>query len=122
MIRRPPRSTLFPYTTLFRSPTLSEAVAETVIVAETLEPLVGLVIETVGGVVSGGGALFTVTVMGEEVVWFPAASRATAVSVCEPFEAVVVLDRKSVVEGKRVDLGGRRIIKKKKPATPTLSE
>src|SRR3989442_10211946 len=24
MIRRPPRSTLFPYTTLFRSPTLSE--------------------------------------------------------------------------------------------------
>src|SRR3712207_7472781 len=25
MIRRPPRSTLFPYTTLFRSPTLAEA-------------------------------------------------------------------------------------------------
>src|SRR5438309_4300402 len=25
MIRRPPRSTLFPYTTLFRSPVLSEA-------------------------------------------------------------------------------------------------
>src|SRR2546430_13631847 len=25
MIRRPPRSTLFPYTTLFRSPTLSDA-------------------------------------------------------------------------------------------------
>src|SRR3712207_7323070 len=25
MIRRPPRSTLFPYTTLFRSPTLSRA-------------------------------------------------------------------------------------------------
>src|SRR5256885_14613285 len=25
MIRRPPRSTLFPYTTLFRSPALSEA-------------------------------------------------------------------------------------------------
>src|SRR2546422_6196471 len=27
MIRRPPRSTLFPYTTLFRSPTWSEAAA-----------------------------------------------------------------------------------------------
>src|SRR2546427_1783891 len=28
MIRRPPRSTLFPYTTLFRSPELVEALAE----------------------------------------------------------------------------------------------
>src|SRR3989454_7120843 len=27
MIRRPPRSTLFPYTTLFRSPTVAEALA-----------------------------------------------------------------------------------------------
>src|SRR3982750_1212064 len=28
MIRRPPRSTLFPYTTLFRSPTLPASIAE----------------------------------------------------------------------------------------------
>src|SRR3712207_8639374 len=28
MIRRPPRSTLFPYTTLFRSPDLTETVAK----------------------------------------------------------------------------------------------
>src|SRR2546422_10487509 len=28
MIRRPPRSTLFPYTTLFRSPTRAEAFAQ----------------------------------------------------------------------------------------------
>src|SRR5258708_32037401 len=28
MIRRPPRSTLFPYTTLFRSPTLAERIKE----------------------------------------------------------------------------------------------
>src|SRR5258708_29560213 len=28
MIRRPPRSTLFPYTTLFRSPALSDALAQ----------------------------------------------------------------------------------------------
>src|SRR5437867_12635371 len=68
---------------------LSEAVAETVIVADTVEPLAGLVIETVGGVVSGV-VLLTVTVTAVEVFWFPAASRATAVSVCEPFEAVVV--------------------------------
>src|SRR2546422_11621100 len=30
MIRRPPRSTLFPYTTLFRSPTISDIVDQTV--------------------------------------------------------------------------------------------
>src|SRR3712207_8254047 len=29
MIRRPPRSTLFPYTTLFRSPNVAEALAQT---------------------------------------------------------------------------------------------
>jgi len=68
---------------------LSEAVAETVIVADIVEPLAGLVIETVGGVVSGV-VLLTVTVTAVEVFWFPAASRATAVSVCDPFEAVVV--------------------------------
>ena len=75
------------------TPTLSEALADTVIVFETVAPFVGLVIETVGGVVSAGGgagALLTVTVTGEEVVRFPAASRAIAVSVCEAFDAVVV--------------------------------
>jgi hypothetical protein len=37
------------------TPTLSDALAETVIVLETVEPLVGAVMETVGAVVSGGG-------------------------------------------------------------------
>ena len=43
----------------FRIPPVSEAVAETVIVPETVEPLDGLVIETVGAVVSfvGGGGV-----------------------------------------------------------------
>ena len=68
---------------------MSEAAAETVIVAETVEPFAGLVMETVGGVVSGV-RLYTVTVTAEEVVLLPAASRAMAVSVCEPFEAAVV--------------------------------
>src|SRR2546422_5747505 len=59
MIRRPPRSTLFPYTTLFRSPSslnctpttpmLSVALAEMVTVPETIEPAAGAVMETVGG-------------------------------------------------------------------------
>jgi len=38
----------------------------------------------------GTGALETVMVTGDEVVWLPAASRAMAVSVCEPLLAVVV--------------------------------
>jgi len=59
------------------------------IVAETDELFEGLLMETVGGVVSGG-VLLTVTVTGEEVVRFPAASRAIAVSVCKPLAAVVV--------------------------------
>src|SRR5687768_17795525 len=32
MIRRPPRSTLFPYTTLFRSPGLSETVLRRIVI------------------------------------------------------------------------------------------
>src|SRR5262249_5394634 len=50
-------------------------------------PLAGAVIDTVGGVES---TLLTVTDTGADVVLFPAASRATAVSTCAPFAAVVV--------------------------------
>src|SRR3712207_9063047 len=39
MIRRPPRSTLFPYTTLFRSPGLVELVAVGVGVPGEVEPV-----------------------------------------------------------------------------------
>src|SRR5690348_17824245 len=39
MIRRPPRSTLFPYTTLFRSPAAEELGGE-----EAVEQLVGLLV------------------------------------------------------------------------------
>src|SRR3989442_1199493 len=53
--------------------------------------LPGDVIPAVGFVVSPlGGGLFTVPVTGDEGVVLPAASRATAVSVCVPFAAVVV--------------------------------
>ncbi len=44
------------------TPTLSDAVAEIVIVALTVAPPVGLVILVVGGVVSDGGAGLTVIV------------------------------------------------------------
>src|SRR5258708_40311653 len=70
------------------TPTLSEALAVTVTVADTVWPLPGEVMLTAGGVVSGGGALATVTVTGAEVVRLPAASRATAATVCEPLPAV----------------------------------
>src|SRR5436309_3287960 len=69
------------------TPTLSAAVAVIVVVPETVAPFAGAVTLTVGGVVS----LKTVTVIAAEVVAFPAASRARAVSVCEPLAAVVVV-------------------------------
>src|SRR5205809_2699086 len=55
------------------TPTLSVALAETVIVPETVAPAAGAVIETVGGVVSGGAAVVNVT--STDVARFPAASR-----------------------------------------------
>jgi hypothetical protein len=68
---------------------LSDALALTCTVALTVAPLLGAVIDTAGAVVSG--VLFaTVTCTEADVVLFPAASRATAVSVCDPFVAVVV--------------------------------
>src|SRR3712207_8471399 len=42
MIRRPPRSTLFPYTTLFRSPQLTIA-SLNLLLARSAPPLLGLV-------------------------------------------------------------------------------
>src|SRR5437660_1467507 len=68
------------------TPTLSDAVAVIVVVPETVAPLAGAVILTVGGVVS----FETVTVIAAEVVVFPAASRATAVSVCPALRSAVV--------------------------------
>src|SRR5207248_461884 len=74
------------------TPTLSEAFAVTGIVPETVAPLAGELMLTVGGVVSGGGPFETLTVTGAEVVRLPAASRATAVKVCEPLTTAVVLN------------------------------
>src|SRR5258706_4633257 len=78
------------------TPTLSEALAVTLVVPKTVAPEAGAVIFTVGGVVSagggggGGGALFTVTVTGEEENLTPRISVATAVRVCEPLLVAVV--------------------------------
>ncbi len=71
------------------TPTLSEAVALTVTVPDTMAAEAGEVMATVGGVVSGGG-LLTVTVMGAEVALLPEVSVAMAVSVCVALVAAVV--------------------------------
>src|SRR5258708_5917981 len=104
------------------TPTLSEALAVTVTVADTVWPLLGEVMLTVGGVVSEGGPLATVTVTGAEVVRLPAASRATAVMVCEPLLAVAVFQE--IEYGALVSSAPKLApsILNCTPATPTLSE
>src|SRR6266853_1200398 len=104
------------------TPTLSEALAVTVTVADTVSPFPGEVMLTAGGVVSGGGALDTVTVTGAEVVRLPAASRATAVMVCEPLLAVAVFQE--IEYGALVSSAPKLApsILNCTPATPTLSE
>jgi dienelactone hydrolase len=63
------------------TPTLSAALAVTDSDPDTVDPPAGPETLTVGGVVSGGGPLLTVTDTDEDVVMLPAASLATAVNV-----------------------------------------
>src|SRR6266403_770592 len=98
--------------------TLSDALAVTVVVLETVDPPAGAVTLTVGAVVS----LETVTVIGEAVVVLPAASRATAVSVCDALLAVVVshaIAYGAVVSSTPTFAPSRR---NWTPTTPTLSD
>src|SRR3989475_10662092 len=94
MTRRPPRSALFPYATLFRSPVSPLAVAVRVFVPGG--------VPSVHDVTAAMPLPFVATLVGLTVPPPDVTAKDTAT------------DRKSVVEGKRVDLGGRRIIKKKK--------
>src|SRR3989449_11711711 len=90
MIRRPPRSTLFPYTTLFRS-----------------LPLAGL------------GSEFMPPLNEGPLMYMPNTLPALSLTTQRRLlhvEDSILLDRKSVVQGKSVDLVGRRIIQKEKQA------
>ena len=101
---------------------MSEAFALTVTVVDIVWPLLGELMLTVGGVVSGGGALATVTVTGAEVVRLPAASRATAVIVCWPL--LVVVGSKGIEYGAVVSSAPPLTPSSWNctPTTPTLSE
>ena len=70
------------------TPMLSAAFTLMGIVFDTVPP-VGDVIDTVGGVVSGGGAFETFKAIAAEVFELPAASYATAVNETDPFATVV---------------------------------
>jgi hypothetical protein len=99
------------------TPTLSLAVADTVTVPDTVAPATGAVIETVGGVLS----LKSVTLTAALVVWFPAASRATAVREWAAFVADPVFH--DVANGAVVTSAPSGAPSKRKPTatTPTLS-
>src|SRR5256885_17236291 len=100
MIRRPPRSTLFPYTTLFRSPALLAVLrfvqdtpgAEALGIGLAAAYLQAAPARTLAGA-EGAQAFDALGGFADRL-----ARRASAA------------DRESVVEGKSVDLGGRRII------------
>src|SRR3712207_9094551 len=123
MIRRPPRSTLFPYTTLFRS-----------FAPVSLPPAEVWAALLVTGLLASAGAFLVQTTVQQKI---PAA-RTAIILTMEPVFAAVFgywlagdrlvaiqgfgaalvllalrlgegLDPKSGGEGKRVDLGGRRI-------------
>src|SRR3989442_11784762 len=105
---------------MLANPTLSPAVAVTLMLLPVHAPFDGLLITIVGGVVSPP-VLFTVTVTADEVVVLPAASRATAVSVCVPFATVFVSHE---MEYGAVVSSAARFAPSSlnwTPATPTLS-
>src|SRR5262249_32931542 len=102
------------------TPTLSEALAVTATVPETVAPFAGAGRVTEGGGVSGGGALLTVTVTDAELL-IPAASRAVAESVCVPLATAAVFHETE--NGALVSSAPRLAPSSLNctPATPTLS-
>src|SRR5262249_36105925 len=89
VVSRVPRLAPSNWNCTLATPTLSEAVAVTLRVPETVVPLAGPVTETVGGVVSGT-ELFTVTVIAVLVAELPAPSVATARQLCVPLVDLVL--------------------------------
>src|SRR2546430_17508951 len=97
MIRRPPRSTLFPYTTLFRSAT---GFTGNVQVAIEANPGGGTLSGTATVAAVAGVATFSTLSINRTGAGYTLTAAAGGSSG----------DRKSVVVGKRVEFGGRRNI------------
>src|SRR3989475_12704301 len=73
MIRRPPRSTLFPYTTLFRSVVFALEGLIFIITGLALRPILGSLTGPFARYVAWGAVLVSVTVIVARGVWvFPA--------------------------------------------------
>src|SRR5260221_7407185 len=66
MIRRPPRSTLFPYTTLFRSPPMQSQPPAHVPVLQLVQRIWPLVLVVVVLVVMASGSLYLVSAVRSE--------------------------------------------------------
>src|SRR3712207_9067855 len=119
MIRRPPRSTLFPYTTLFRSIDNDVWGTEVAIGVDTALNTALETIDRIKDTASSHHRAHVIEVMGRNCGYLALMSaiaggaEAVLVPEFEP-DPEDLIDRKSVVEGKSVDLGGRRIIKKNK--------
>src|SRR3712207_9089269 len=115
MIRRPPRSTLFPYTTLFRSITVVEVYVTPFF--QTIIGLGGVATEHNHGIAQEAAAVLFAGP--DEPVAGPKEEDEHEDTPCHRESRKGRTDRKSVVQGKSVDLGGRRIIKNKhQPAAP----
>src|SRR5256885_15384726 len=101
MIRRPPRSTLFPYTTLFRSAASGTSVAQAfdkLGIAAELKPKTQLVS---AGAAQGQAQVGEAVARGEAEVGLQ-------------LVGLLIADRESVGEGKSGELWGCRLTKKKK--------
>src|SRR2546430_14325106 len=102
MIRRPPRSTLFPYTTLFRSVAGLPVAPLNALTAALAAVTIALSMRVVGILLIAALMVLPV-IAATRVAWSMRSTILLAMG--------IGLDRKSVVEGKSGDLGGRRIIK-----------
>src|SRR2546422_9499175 len=101
MIRRPPRSTLFPYTTLFRSPVFREFErASTTTVEAYLRPKVSAYLRTLEREVRARGIalLRVMTSSGGTLAPEAAATRAASLALSGPAGGVVEIGRASCRE------------------------
>ena len=142
MIRRPPRSTLFPYTTLFRSGSAPYFYSTPFFVAAASTPAFDTAhfslrqrpaFYTAHFSLRQRPAFYTAHFLLQQrprFLYLPILAAAAPPLLILPisrcgsaplFILPISRDRKSVVSGKSVDLGGRRTIKKKKIKQPLSS-